>query len=1035
MPKISIVMPVFNGEEYIKEAIDSIINQTFTDWEFLIINEFGSNEAVTSILYEYEKHDRRIKIIQNTTRLRIAASMNVGLDMAQGEYIARMDADDISTPERLARQVQYMDNHPEIGLLGIKPTIFGEEDWEWNAEIVPEQVKTDSLFYLPCLHPTVMMRKSVLDEYKLRYNDEFYCTEDYDLFEKILQYTKASNLLDKGLFKYRRYASAATYQHGNKGDEIYKIVMSRAFNRLGLEFLEDDLSLLYIHESLNGKSGIEVEKGLVRLDLLLKKIFFANEKKKVYDKKHLFRTLHKRYEEAYETLSWKCKKYDMDKAEMWYKKSIFSYDDFYKQHNMNVSNPIVSVIMPTFNSEDYIVDTIWSVLNQTLTNFEFLILNEFGSNDDTVLIANLFNDSRIKIIQNKQKLGLAETLNYGFKIARGKYLARVDSDDTYSSLRFEKQVDFLEKNQGYGICGTWQHHFGINIDSNHCPSIDNDDLKAEFIYNCEFCHSTVMLKKDVLINNGLYYDNTKQAEDYDLWTRAIAVTKFTNIPEVLGQYRIGDNNITAKKLDLLQKESGEIAASIIKRDFDIDIPKEHIKYMGGWKNEFAFNDDITLRKNLVKREKMILKEMLERNKVTKKYNQISLEKVVKRRLEWIEQNKPVNAIKIAKRNNMGFKTFVKKILKRTLKPCVKIRNLVFRPIQRQMWDINGHISDLDGHMWDYYEKLSSIIVFQQEKIDHLEKGMNELKAYIGTYEDKNHNALGEILHEAEETKKCINKSNQKITQDIKILEANIIQNMDTYISKAEEGIIQKTDTRIWEAEKNINQITDTRIWKAEENTINTVFDETRKVRSEIWNLSYKINRDSESLEEGLNVNYNSMFYDDNRFGSYLSAYYVLREILPQINPKSICDFGCGTGTWLHVAKKMGVREILGYDGEYVDKKWLMIDENNFIPADLSKTLKVTHKFDMAMSLEVAEHIDEKYADVFIDNLCNVSDVVLFSAAHPGQGGDGHINEQPMKYWSSKFEKRGYKEFQIKDKFKYNRDICSWYRDNIVLFVK
>ena len=101
MPKVSIVMPVFNGEAYIKEAIDSIIAQTFIDWEFIIVNEFGSNEAVTNIIHEYEKLDSRIRVIQNETRLRIAESLNVGLRAAKGEYIARMDADDIAGANRL----------------------------------------------------------------------------------------------------------------------------------------------------------------------------------------------------------------------------------------------------------------------------------------------------------------------------------------------------------------------------------------------------------------------------------------------------------------------------------------------------------------------------------------------------------------------------------------------------------------------------------------------------------------------------------------------------------------------------------------------------------------------------------------------------------------------------------------------------------------------------------------------------------------------------------------------------------------------
>ena len=179
MPKVSIVMPVYNGEQYIREAIESIINQTFSDWEFLIINEYGSNEVVTKILEEYMLKDDRIIVYQNQSKLGISASMNIGLMNAKGEYIARMDSDDISAPTRLEKQVSYLDNNPHIGLLGIKPTVFGEEDWEWNAESNTEKVKAEALFFQPALHPTVMMRASILKENNLQYNPEYTCAEDF----------------------------------------------------------------------------------------------------------------------------------------------------------------------------------------------------------------------------------------------------------------------------------------------------------------------------------------------------------------------------------------------------------------------------------------------------------------------------------------------------------------------------------------------------------------------------------------------------------------------------------------------------------------------------------------------------------------------------------------------------------------------------------------------------------------------------------------------------------------------------------------
>ena len=105
MPKVSIIMPVFNGEKYICESIESIIGQTFADWEFIIVNECGSNQKTTEILHAYEKKDSRIKIIQNVERLRIAESLNVAIRNSSGEYIARMDSDDRAGNMRLQKQV------------------------------------------------------------------------------------------------------------------------------------------------------------------------------------------------------------------------------------------------------------------------------------------------------------------------------------------------------------------------------------------------------------------------------------------------------------------------------------------------------------------------------------------------------------------------------------------------------------------------------------------------------------------------------------------------------------------------------------------------------------------------------------------------------------------------------------------------------------------------------------------------------------------------------------------------------------------
>lgn len=214
MPRVSIVMPVYNGEKFISESIDSVLDQTFTDWELIIVNEFGSNKETTEIIHRYEKKDSRIKVIQNEQRLRIAESLNVGMRNAAGEYIARMDSDDRAGKMRIQKQVEYLDSHPEIGIIGIHPTVFGDANWDWNTEYDSDTIFADSLFFLPFLHPTVMFRKNVIEKNGIEYNKEYFYTEDYDFFERILHVTKASNIDDKSLFFYRIHGEAATFAGG-----------------------------------------------------------------------------------------------------------------------------------------------------------------------------------------------------------------------------------------------------------------------------------------------------------------------------------------------------------------------------------------------------------------------------------------------------------------------------------------------------------------------------------------------------------------------------------------------------------------------------------------------------------------------------------------------------------------------------------------------------------------------------------------------------------------------------------------------------
>ena len=170
----------------------------------------------------------------------------------------------------------------------------------------------------------------------------------------------------------------------------------------------------------------------------------------------------------------------------------------------------------------------------------------------------------------------------------------------------------------------------------------------------------------------------------------------------------------------------------------------------------------------------------------------------------------------------------------------------------------------------------------------------------------------------------------------------------------------------------------------------------------------------------------------------LSPFLMVPTLYEIFKPTSVIDIGCGIGNFLKEFKNNGVIDILGVDGSWADLIEINknISESNFIEFNLDEEFIPTKKFDLAISLEVAEHIDANYSDNFVKTLCNCSDNVLFSAAVPLQGGQNHLNEQWNHYWKLKFEKEGFTCIDfLKPYFWDNDEIFWWYKQNIVFFTK
>lgn len=207
-------MPVYNTkEQFLREAIQSILSQTYTDFEFLILNDSPENVEIKHIVESYK--DKRIKYIENECHLGIAKSRNKLIDLAKGEYLAVFDHDDISLPTRLEKQIQYLDSNLDVALCGtkVKYIVSDKESTEPTSD---RKIKIGLMGGNMLAHSSVMIRKSVLDEHNIRYEDRFSPAEDYALFCRLIPYTKFHNLNDEVLLYYRDHKENTSHLQKEK---------------------------------------------------------------------------------------------------------------------------------------------------------------------------------------------------------------------------------------------------------------------------------------------------------------------------------------------------------------------------------------------------------------------------------------------------------------------------------------------------------------------------------------------------------------------------------------------------------------------------------------------------------------------------------------------------------------------------------------------------------------------------------------------------------------------------------------------------
>lgn len=184
------------------------------------------------------------------------------------------------------------------------------------------------------------------------------------------------------------------------------------------------------------------------------------------------------------------------------------------------------------------------------------------------------------------------------------------------------------------------------------------------------------------------------------------------------------------------------------------------------------------------------------------------------------------------------------------------------------------------------------------------------------------------------------------------------------------------------------------------------------------------------------IQYTNALHEKYKDRTIASAEAVLPIVFEVIHPGAVADIGCGHGIWLKTCQELGATDLLGMDGDYIDSNQLLIPQDCFLPMDLNHPGKIDRRFDLAISVEVGEHLQPKSTGRFLDLLTSLSDCILFSAAIPGQPGDAHINARWPTFWIGEFERRGFIPLDfIRPRIWHDEKIMLCYRQNLLFFVK
>lgn len=534
-PLVSIIIPVYNGSNYMKEAIDSALAQTYKNIEVIVVND-GSTDNTEEIARSYGDKIRYF-VKENGG---VSSALNLAIHEMRGEYFSWLSHDDVYYNNKISEQINYLkrcDNKI--------PVLYGNVEFiDNNSKVISKTCHEKSHSESNLNHHLYPVLKGLVNGCSLlvdkkcfdvvgMFDEKLKTSNDYDMWFRIFRLFKVE-FMPNILIKYRLHE-----KQGTKIDSVF----TEESNKLWIDIIE----------KITPTEVLKFE------DSLFVFYFKMAEQMKM-----------SAYSDAYFFARKLAEKH------------------FYE------NSPKLSVIMPCYNTGIYLRESIESILNQTFCDFELIIIDDC-SHDDSVEIIKKYakDDFRIILIRNSKNLGISRTMNEGLKISRGKYITRMDSDDISLPQRFEKQVSFLDKNEDYSLCSVNISTMDSNglLLSESLFERTNIPLEWLFLWKNPIANAPAMYRKSLVDTSFIMFEETlKIAEDYDFLCRNILNTKYFYIDENLYKYRIHSKSIFQRNTDKARENSICISRNLAKKLSKQDPPKFHDKLTDFTINKNDTND-------------------------------------------------------------------------------------------------------------------------------------------------------------------------------------------------------------------------------------------------------------------------------------------------------------------------------------------------------------------------------------------------------------------------------------------------------------